>query len=223
MTGAGEGYEGRIRNIWSALRRMYGPKRYAKRDPLDELILTILSQNTTDANRDRAFRRLKDRFSSWGDVVDARPEEVEEAIWSGGLAHVKARRIQEVLRRIKSDFGEYSLAALEGMKTGEGLDYLLSLDGVGEKTARCVLLFGCGRGVFPVDTHIHRVARRLGLIGEKAGRDEAHEVLGQMIPPELSYEMHINMIQHGRSTCKARNPRCEECELAPYCRSYKGA
>lgn len=207
----------RIYEIWAALRRMYGPKENETRDPLDVLVLTILSQNTTDVNRDRAFKSLRARFSSWDEVRMADPFLVENAIRMGGLARIKAARIRQALERIKADFGECSLKGLERMAPERRLEYLLSLDGVGDKTARCVLLFGYGYGAFPVDTHIYRVSRRLGLIPEKADLPLAHKILGEMIPPHLAYETHVNMIEHGRKRCRPRNPRCGECELASLC------
>ena len=204
--------------IVEALREMYGPKELECEDPLEVLILTILSQNTTDVNSHRAFERLRERFGSWDEVRLADVDAIAEAIQVGGLAHQKARRIKAVLEAIRAEYGRLSLDFLEGLDTKDALSYLKSFEGVGPKTAACVLLFGCGKPVFPVDTHILRVSKRLGLVGRDVDADEAHEILGALVPPHLTYELHVNMILHGRRLCKPRWPKCEECLLAGECR-----
>lgn len=208
----------KAREIGRLLEEKYGrpaPRRRMK--PLDELVLTILSQHTSDANSGRAFRSLMDRFESWEAVRDADPAEIADAIRSGGLARIKAARIKELLLHLTEERGRPSLDFLCDMGTEEAREYLLGLRGVGPKTAACVLLFSCGLPAFPVDTHIHRVARRLGLIPPDATAEEAHETLEKLVPPEEFYPFHINLILHGRKVCKAPRPRCGVCTLAPRC------
>jgi endonuclease-3 len=186
-------------------------------DPLSELIFTILSQNTSDVNRDRAWRRLKERFPTWEAVLAADTTELAEAIRPGGLANVKAPRIQETLRVIKQEQGEFTLDFLAEMEVDEARQWLTSLHGVGPKTAAIVLLFSLGKPAFPVDTHVHRVSRRLGLIGPKTSREKAHEVLEELLPPEIYYTFHLNLIAHGRAVCKSQRPRCAACALQEHC------
>ncbi|NPV53338.1 MAG: endonuclease III [Firmicutes bacterium] len=213
----------RLRRINELLRAMYGPKRREDEDPLDALIMTILSQNTSDINSHRAFANLKERFPSWDDARRADVGEIRDAIKVGGLAQVKTGRIKQALERIQGEHGRLGLEFLKDMDAGDALRYLRSFEGVGPKTAACVLLFGCGRPIFPVDTHIHRIARRLGLIGKDVGADEAHEVLGELVPDDIVYELHVNMIAHGRTRCRPHNPRCDDCLLAGECWYYRGA
>jgi endonuclease-3 len=197
-------------------------------DPLSELIFTILSQNTSDVNRDRAWERLKERFPTWESVLAADATEIADAIRPGGLADIKAPRIQEALRAIKReqrpelDEGrdEFTLDFLAEMEVDEARRWLTSLNGVGPKTAAIVLLFSLGKPAFPVDTHVHRVSRRLGLIGPKTSREQAHEVLEELLPPEIYYTFHLNLIAHGRGVCQARRPRCETCVLQEHCDYY---
>ncbi|HHV62596.1 MAG TPA: endonuclease III [Firmicutes bacterium] len=212
----------RIRRINELLKEMYGPKVREDEDPLDALIMTILSQNTSDINSHRAFANLKERFPSWDDVRRASVSEIKDAIRVGGLAGVKAGRIKRALEQIQSERGYTDLGFLRDLDVGDALKYLRTFEGVGPKTAACVLLFGCGRPVFPVDTHIHRIARRLGLIGKDIGPDEAHEVLGALVPHDIVYELHVNMIAHGRMRCRPHNPRCDDCLLAGDCWYYRG-
>lgn len=203
--------------VHSRLAALYGehPER-ARLDPVAELVSTFLSQNTSDRNRDRAFARLQERFPTWEAVRDAPPEEVVEAIRPAGLSRIKAPRIQAALRRI-SQQGRLSLDFLAEMPLEEARAWLLGLEGVGPKTAAIVLLFAFGRPAFPVDTHIHRVARRLGLIPEKASREQAHVLLEALFPPEIYYPVHLNLIRHGRETCFPRRPACARCVLFDLC------
>jgi endonuclease-3 len=180
---------------------------------VDELILTVLSQNTNDRNRDVAYGRLRERLPTWPAVRDAPEDEVEEAIRPGGISRVKASRIQTILRSLDGD----DLSWLEGAPLEEGRDHLLALPGVGRKTAACVLLFSFGLPDFPVDTHVHRVGTRLGLLRPGASFDEAHEAMRELAPPEDSYELHLNLIRHGRAICLARAPGCHECPLRRMC------
>jgi endonuclease-3 len=204
-----------VRAIVERLREAYGqPILRPHHAPIDELILTVLSQNTNDRNRDVAYARLRERFETWADVRDARVADVEEAIRPGGLAPTKAVRIQEILRAI----GDDDLAWLESAPLGEARDYLVDLPGVGRKTAACVLLFSYGRPDIPVDTHVFRVGSRLGLFRPGGSLDEAHDELLRITDdPQEAYELHVSLIRHGRRTCTARNPRCRECPLLRMC------
>ena len=203
-----------MRAIRDRLREAYGrPILRPHRAPIDELVLTILSQNTNDRNRDVAYGRLRERFETWDAVRDAPEDDVEEAIRPGGISRVKAARIQAILRSI----GDDDLAWLEHAPLDEARGYLCALPGVGRKTAACVLLFSFGRPDVPVDTHVYRVAGRLGLIRPRASFDEAHEELARITPPEDAYEVHVSLIRHGRRTCTARAPRCAECMLRRMC------
>jgi endonuclease-3 len=198
----------------------YGDPPWHPRDPVATFVGTILSQNTNDVNRDRAFERLRERFPTWEAVRDAPLEELVETVRPAGLAPTKAPRIQEALRRITAERGEISLDFLADLPLEEAREWLLGIPGVGPKTAAIVLLFALGRPAFPVDTHIHRVARRLGLIPEKATRERAHELLEQLVPPEIYYPFHLNLIAHGRAVCHARNPECARCVLQDHCAYY---
>lgn len=195
------------------------PKRRLR--PLDELILTILSQHTTDVNSHRAFESLRRRFPSWEGVMEAEPPEIAEAIRSGGLAQSKAIRIKLLLRKLWEEYGALDLDFLCGMELDKARGLLLNLGGVGPKTAACVLLFSCDKPAFPVDTHVHRVARRLDLIGARVTAEEAHRILEEVVPPDKTYRFHVNLIIHGRRICKAQRPRCEVCPLAQVCKGYQ--
>ena len=204
----------RVRAILARLRASYGrPVLTPHRAPVDELVLTILSQNTNDRNRDVAYGRLRERFPDWTDVRDAPCEAVEEAIRPGGIAHVKARRIQAILRVL----GDDDLGWLETAPLADARDYLTALPGVGRKTAACVLLFSFGRAEVPVDTHVFRVGTRLGLFRPGASFDEAHDELLRVPDPADAYELHVSLLRHGRRTCVARAPRCRRCPLRRMC------
>jgi endonuclease III len=204
----------RLRAIRDRLRREYGrPVLRPHRAPIDELILTVLSQNTNDRNRDVAWGRLRERFPSWPAVRDAPVAEIEDAIRPGGLAPTKALRIKRILEALEDD----DLCWLEGAPLEEARDYLCELPGVGRKTAACVLLFSFGRPEVPVDTHVYRVASRLGLIRPRASFDEAHDEMLRLVDPDDAYEVHVLLIRHGRRTCVARAPRCPECPLRRMC------
>ena len=206
--------------IHELLLSEYGDHPWHPRDPVATLVGTILSQNTNDVNRDRAFDRLREQFPTWELVRDAPTGALVEAVRPAGLAPTKAPRIQEALRRITAERGEISLGFLADMPLAEARQWLLSLPGVGPKTAAIVLLFALGRPAFPVDTHVHRVTRRLGLIPDRTTREKAHELLEQLVPPELYYVFHINLIAHGRAVCHARNPECARCVLQDDCVYY---
>ena len=197
----------------------YGPRseRHRVQDPLSELIYTILSQNTADVNTRRSSEGLRRRFPTWSAVRDADVQEVEEAIRIGGLARIKAPRIQAILRQITEERGELSLGFLADTPVEEARQWLISLKGVGHKTAACVLLFSLGKPALPVDTHVHRVTRRLGLVPRKASPEKTNHLLEAMIPPALYYPFHMNIITHGRRICKAQRPLCDRCALVDLC------
>lgn len=180
-------------------------------------MLTILSQNTSAANYTRAFTSLQERFDGWEAVRIADLSEIEEAIRPGGLAKIKAPRIRQALNDILERTGGLSLDFLAGMPDQEARDYLMQFDGVGVKTASCVLMFSLGRPVLPVDTHVHRLAKRLGLIQGRVSAEAAHHVLQAMVPDELVYSFHVNLVTHGRRVCKAQNPACDACVLLELC------
>jgi endonuclease III len=204
----------RVRAIRDRLRDLYGrPMQRPHGKPIDELVRTVLSQNTNDRNRDVAFERLRQRFPSWEAVRDADADEVVEAIRPGGLAQQKAPRIQEILRRSGDPIDLDWLAAAP---REEAMGFLTGLPGVGRKTAACVQIFSFGIPEIPVDVHVHRVGRRLGLFREGASLEEAHDEMRAITEPEDAYELHINLIRHGRAICRPR-PRCPECALLRMC------
>jgi endonuclease-3 len=211
----------RLRAIRDRLRREYGrPRLTPHRAPVDELVLTVLSQNTNDRNRDVAYGRLRERFATWEEVRRAPVAEVEEAIRPGGLAPTKAARIVRILDAIATDEGAVGDHALDWLATApvaEARDYLCDLPGVGRKTAACVLLFSFGRHDVPVDTHVFRVGTRLGLFRPGASLEEAHDELLRLVPEGDAYEVHVLLIRHGRRLCTARSPQCAECPLSRMC------
>ena len=204
------------------LRSVYGvPKPGRGLDPLDVLVETILSQSTTNANSGRAFENLKRRFPTWEAVRRARVTSLEAAIKSGGLARQKSVRIKALLNDIHRHRGSLDISFLENTPLEEAKEFLASFKGVGPKTVACTLLFAYKRPVFPIDTHIFRIARRLGLIPLKCSDEEAHRLMGEMIPKKRYYEVHINLIRHGRKICRPRDPLCEQCCLVDYCEYYQ--
>jgi endonuclease III len=209
--------------IHGLLIRHYGdPPWESRADPLSELIGTILSQNTSDVNSGRAFQALRSAFPTWEAVRDAPVAAVTAAIHPGGLSAIKAPRIQHVLNTVQAQRGSLDLSFLAGLSVAEARAWLMNLDGVGAKTAACVLLFSLCQPVMPVDTHVHRVTRRLGLAPDCATPEQTETVLEALIPPQARYAFHINMIMHGRQICKAQRPRCPECFLACHCDYYAG-
>jgi endonuclease-3 len=207
-----------VKRIALLLERKYGvPQREKGDNPLDILIQTILSQNTNDLNRDRAYERLKSRFPLWEDVLKAKTEGVISAIRPGGLAGQKARRIRETLRWIKKREKRLSLSFLKGMDSEEIKKLIGGLKGVGPKTVHCLLLFGLERDAFPVDTHILRIGKRIGFIPGTVDAVKAHPWMVLLIPKGKSLSLHLNLIRFGRETCRARCPQCEGCFLAEEC------
>ena len=211
----------RVRRIRERLREAYGiPGQRPHGRPVDELVLTVLSQSTNDRNRDVAFAGLRDRFPSWEEVRAAPVEEIEDAIRPGGLAPTKSRRIKEILEAIGDPL---SLDWLADAPVPEGQAYLCDLPGVGRKTAACVLLFSFGLRDVPVDTHVGRVATRLGLLREKAGSTEQADAMTALTPPGEELEFHLNLLRHGRHTCHSQRPDCRHCVLrrmCPYARAH---
>ena len=213
----------KIAAVQERLRAYYGTRQlHGVRDPLDELVLTILSQNTSDRNSGRAFRLLKAAYPSYEAVLEAPVPELYEVIKPAGLGNIKAPRIQAVLAEILRRRGSLDLDFLRDLPMAEARAWLTSLPGIGPKTAACVLCFACDMPALPVDTHVHRVAQRLGLIGPKVNADAAHDLLEQAVPPDDVYEFHVNMILHGRQICHALRPECPRCPLADIC-DYRAA
>ena len=206
--------------IFERLQDHYGPRRWVHcRGPLDELIYTVLSQNTSDANTDRTFASLKARFPDWRTVQQASAGEIADAIKLGGLSQVKAPRIRAILAAIEAERGELDLEFLRDLRMDEAREWLIALPGVGPKTAACVLLFSFGLPAMPVDTHVHRVSKRLGFIDEKTPADKAHPLIERLVAPEDVYQFHMDLIEHGRRVCHARRPRCDACPLSDVCPS----
>ena len=210
--------ERRTRRTIELLEREYGvPHRSRRSDPLESLIVTILSQNTNDINRDKAYRNLRERFRSWQEMSDAPECEIVDAIRVGGLANVKSKRIKAILRSIQEERGDFDLSFLRNLPAEDAEKALLSHKGVGLKTAKIVLLFSLGRNVFPVDTHIHRLSKRLALVPQKASREQTHAIMADLVPPEKMHSFHLNLLAHGRKVCKARDARCPDCVLIRLC------
>jgi endonuclease-3 len=216
--------ETKVARVYALLEERYGAKHNTPDgDPLDGLVGTILSQATSDVNSGRAHRALRAAYPTWDAVLAAPEEELADVIRSGGLANLKARRIQETLAALKEAQGALDLALLDDMSLEGALAWLRRLPGVGPKTAACVLLFDLGRPALPVDTHVYRIAKRLGLIGPKVSADRAHVELQAQLEPDQVYEFHLNMIAHGKRVCRAPLPRCAECPLTGVCNYYQGA
>jgi endonuclease-3 len=211
------------REIIARLSSLYGePVWRPHGDPMSELVLTILSQNTSDANSGRAFMRLRLRFGSWEALLAASPEEIVPEIQAGGLARIKAPRIKAALEAVYERRGGFDLEFLRDLPLEEAKAWLRELKGVGPKTAACVLMFALGRPALPVDTHVHRVAQRVGLVPAKAGAAEAHDILEAILKPEEIYPFHISLIKHGRRICRSQRPLCERCPLLDGCPAGQG-
>ncbi len=208
----------RIQSISLKLEKIYGRKKWKiHADPLSELIATILSQNTSDHNSHKAYSNLRSKFKTWEQVRKASVKKVADAIRGGGLANIKARRIKDVLNQIYEENHNLDLGFLKRWRTERIEDYLKKFKGVGEKTTACVLLFSLKRPAMPVDTHVERVSKRLGLVPPKASAKDAETILEDLLPKSLIYQFHLNLIAHGRNTCLAANPRCRSCVLFENC------
>lgn len=211
-----------IAEVYKRLGDSYGIPHWRRHhEPIDQLVATILSQNTSDVNTARSFQALKEAYPHWRDVMEAPEAELVEVIRSGGLANQKAPRIQFALRRIYEERGDFDLDWLADMPVDEARTWLTSFPGIGNKTASIVLLFSLGRPAFPVDTHVGRVSRRLGFAPANASADKVMAIVEDLVPPEWFYSLHINLIRHGRGICKARNPRCDDCVLNDICAWYR--
>lgn len=211
-----------FRRVDELLEDHYGPVQITQDRPLDTLIRTILSQNTTDKNSIPAFERLRDHFGGdWEEALRAGPEGIAPQIERAGLAPTKSRRIHELLRQLQEQRGELSLEHVCEMEPGKAEAYLLGFKGVGPKTAAIVLLFDCGMPFFPVDTHVHRIARRLGWIDDNDSAERTYEILTAKVPPDLHGQLHLNLVRHGRETCHASRPECSLCPLTRFCEAYR--
>jgi endonuclease-3 len=206
----------KIAQIYHALLKTYADPRPQAADPIDVLVSTILSQNTNDTLRDRAFDSLRQRFPSWEQVRDAPVAHIVDAIRVAGLAQTKGTRIKAALQYITAQHGSLNIDFLAERPRDEARAWLRAIEGVGAKTAAIVLLFALGQPAFPVDTHVYRVSTRLGLI-PKTSLDKAHTLLEALIPPTWYMAYHLNLIQHGRRVCTARQPHCEICPLQVHC------
>jgi endonuclease-3 len=211
-----------VDQIIKLLSTEYGRRTWRRRQSsIAVLVQTILSQNTSDRNSGRAFERLLASFGSWEDVANASVDRICEIIKAGGLGVVKARYIKQSLEEIRARRGGFELDFLRKLPVDEARDWLRQLPGVGMKTASVVLLFSLGMPTLPVDTHVFRVAKRLGLIDSKVSIDKAHVLLEGLVPPKDIYQFHVLLIEHGRKICKAQRPRCRECVLGGLCPSYE--
>ena len=186
---------------------------------LDELIFTVLTQHTSDLNAERAFDQLRIAIPSWEEVMVADQDDVAKAIFHGGMSNQKSKRIKDILAAILERHGALEIDFLRDYELDDARQWLMELPGVGPKTAAVVMSFALGMPAFPVDTHIHRVSKRLGLIGEKTTADAAHEIMEGKVPPKLRFQLHMQLITHGRQICKARRPLCGECRLSVDCPS----
>ena len=206
-----------IDEILRRLEAKYGTRRRKRFDPISELVLTIISQNTSDTNSVPAFEALQRTFPDWHQVAEANPEKIADIIHAGGLEHIKANRIKLVLNEILKQRGQLDLNFLKRMPLNEAKAWLKRLPGVGPKTAACVLLFSLGMPALPVDTHVYRVARRLDLVSAKASAESAHEILESSVPAKDILRFHLLLVEHGRRQCTARRPDCPPCLLLEGC------
>jgi endonuclease-3 len=193
-------------------------KRTNPPEPLEMLIATILSQNTNDKNSHRAYTELRRRYPSWELVAASRPAALRSAIRTGGMANQKSARIRETLAAVHRRYGQYDLSPLRRKSNDRIIEELTGLKGVGAKTAACVLLFSLGRDVFPVDTHVHRLCTRLGLVPGSKSPERTYEAMKALVPPGKGHSFHTNLIRFGRAVCRSSNPRCEGCPLYALCR-----
>ncbi len=211
-----------IEQILKLLSAEYGNLQWRRRQsPVEVLVQTILSQNTSDRNSGKAFEQLLASFGSWEEIACANVREIANSIKAGGLGEVKAKYIKHALEEIRRRQDGFELGFLRKLPVDAARDWLMELPGVGMKTASCVLLFSLGMPALPVDTHVSRVARRLGLIDSKVSAENAHKLLEGIVPPEDVYRFHVLLIEHGRRICKAQRPRCKECVLGVLCPSYE--
>ena len=208
--------------VYNLLKEKYGERTWRQHlPPEDELVCTILSQSTSDTNRDKGFYALKERYPDWESVMTAPEADIVDTIRPAGLANQKGPRIQAALQYVYDAEGKISLEFLNDLPLEKAKQWLVNIKGVGPKTAAIILLFGFNRPAFPVDTHVHRITKRLSMIGPKVTADKAHVLLENVDRPETYYAMHLNLIRHGRETCTARQPKCDECVLQSVCNYYQ--
>lgn len=206
--------------IIEKLSAIYGEFEQTPRyNALDELIFTVLTQHTSDLNAERAFIQLRETIPTWEEVIVADQQAIADAIFHGGMSNQKSKRIKDILAKILERHGDLEIEFLRNYELEDARKWLVELPGVGPKTAAVVMAFALGMPAFPVDTHIHRVSKRLGLIEEKTTADAAHEIMERQVRPELRFQLHMQMITHGRQICKARRPLCGECPLSADCPS----
>ncbi|MFW9800424.1 MAG: endonuclease III domain-containing protein [Candidatus Thorarchaeota archaeon] len=214
--------EDKITIVCDLLLKNYGDTVVrSKRPTIEVLVRGILSQNTNDINMDRAYENLTAKYRSWEDVLHAPEDELGHVIRTSGFFRIKAKRIKATLSEIRKRVGRLDLELLRNMETNAAMEWLTSLHGIGPKTAAIVLLFSFGKPTLPVDTHVWRVTRRLGLIPEKVSRVKAQKLLQELVPKPCLFSINHNLVKHGREVCKAINPRCEECSLRAHCNYYK--
>lgn len=206
-----------MQRLADGLRARFGVPQRENRNLLDALVQTLLSQSTTDHNRDLAFNALKTDFADWNAVADARESSVARAVRPAGLGNQKAARIRSFLRWLRQEHGALSLEFLHEVPNEEAVDFLTRHKGIGVKTAYVTLMLASRRDLFPVDVHIHRIAQRLGLIGEKTTPEKAHAELAPLVPEGRAHEVHMNLLAFGRTVCTARNPKCPACEFRGIC------
>ncbi len=208
-----------LQEVFFQLESHHGPMQWkSEQDPVDVLVETILSQSTTDHNRDMAFRKLKATHTNWDEVISISQQELAETIRSAGLHHQKAERIQVALKTLLEEQGEFSLDYLRSMTPEEAVKDLTRLPGVGKKTAGIILTFSLNIPYFAVDTHVTRITRRLGWVPPKK---DPHDVMNELVPDDLKGPLHIHLVHHGRQTCKARKPLCDECAIKKFCPVFK--
>ena len=208
----------RTSKIVLELEKEFGvPEGKNRLDPLSNLILTILSQNTNDRNRDAAYLKLKERFSTWQDVMRGDVKQIEKAIQCGGLAKQKSERIQNILNWINCEYGSLNLDSICDEKPDEIIEKFTKLKGIGIKTISVVLMFSCGVDIFPVDTHVHRICRRLGLVANNTTAEKTFYLMKSQVPKNKSYSLHMNLLKLGRTICLARNPKCDKCPINHLC------
>lgn len=212
----------KLQKINDILEAEFGiPEREGDDNPLDVLIHTVLSQNTNDTNSERAYNNLRERFQTWEDLLKADVNDIAEVIRVGGLAKQKSIRIKELLSWIKDIYGELNIDFVCDMEPSDVIEIFTKLKGIGLKTVNVMLCFACGKDVFPVDTHIFRVSKRLALIPNNATPEKAHMIMGQIFPKGKAYSLHVNMITFGREICHAQKPECKRCPLIEYCIAWQ--
>jgi len=211
----------KVEKVSDTLENIFSVPNRGEVEPLDCLIRTILSQNTNDVNRDRAYDNLRECFPTWEDVLSADVSEIEEKIRVGGLSNQKSERIKNFLNQLQLEKGTLSLDFINELETNAAVEFLCQYKGIGVKTAYVTLAFAFGRDVFPVDTHVLRISKRLGFIPDNCTAEKAHELMAPLVPQGKAFSFHMNLIRFGRQICHARNPKCGECTVTDYCLYFK--